>query len=209
MQQKKLGTLAAAIAALVAMISMIAYLGMGSASADEPSENVPVDTTAPFVDEATLREALKTDRNKAFFWTGRVDGVSVEAEAARRAGEIGGATLETRLRDAGIEMPAFDNRSEEAVKVWTLASTLFAEQASGIVHVVMGTSLREGNVFESQEFPTLKNNPGVATVIKIDAATGERTTLFARPSEAETADDSENQTANDSEKVLESSGRRS
>ncbi len=177
----------AAIAALLAAFGMIAYLNVGTASADESTctpltgfEQPLCDADAAPPSEEELRAALQTNRDGAVFWTGRVNEQSVEQRAADFATGTNGTTLELALLRAEIVMPVFADRTPEAVATWELASRLFAEQASGTAFVVMGPELRDGNVFETQEFPALKDNPEIERVIRVDAVTEERTEIFNR-----------------------------
>jgi hypothetical protein len=188
--QRKRRGIAAAIAAVLAVFGLIAYLNVGTASADESTctpitgfEQPLCDANAEIPEEDELRPALQTERDGAVFWTGRVNGKSVEQRAADFAIENNGLTLELALLEADIVMPPFADRSSEAERVWKLASNLFAEQASGTAFVVMGPELRPNNVFETIEFPALKNNPEIDRVIKVDAVTEEQTELFFRDEE--------------------------
>ncbi len=169
-RQKQLG---AALAALV--LTMVAWLGtLGFANA--ASAGTPWDK----LNEQDQRHALITERDKANFWTGRVNGESVEQTAGVIAREAGGTTLEMRLADRGIEMPAFDDRTPDAMRAWEEASRYYAEGASGTAYVVMGQELRDGNVWETKELPALKDNPAVDRIVKIDAVTREHSVLWER-----------------------------
>jgi hypothetical protein len=180
-KQNKRRATGAAITAVLAAFGLIAYLNVGTASADEPTcapltgfeqPYCAVDAGPPA--EGDLRPALETQEDGAIFWTGRVDGESVEQRAADFAADNGGSTLELALSRAGIVMPVFADRTPEAVEAWELASQLFAEQASGTAFVVKGTQVRDGNVFETKELPALLENPGVRELREVDARTGEQ-----------------------------------
>ncbi len=171
--QRKRRGIAAAIAAVLAVSGLIGYLNVGTASADESTctpitgfEQPLCDADAEIPEDEELREALETDRDDAVFWTGRVNGTSVEQRAANFATGTTGTTLEQALLRADIVMPPFVDKRPEAEAVWRLASNLFAEQASGTAFVVMGPELRENNIFETLEFPALKNNPDIERVIR-------------------------------------------
>jgi hypothetical protein len=194
-RRRKVPAIALAIAVLGALLGLISYTGSGTASADEPSCTINECVSGTAVpDEATLREGLQTDENGAYFWTGRVDGQSVEADALRIANESGGTTLEGALADADITMPVFSDRTPEAIQAWELASRIFAEQASGDVFVVMGTEIRDGNVFQTLEFPTLQANQNVRRVIRMDNQGREVEVLFDRDA---TGDDPDDEPGND------------
>lgn len=111
--------------------------------------NVPSD----WPDDATLTRVLASAPGKAFFWTGRNGGVSVEGKALLVAKAQGGNTLEGTLSSGGVIMPDFDFgyvasaslvyscslpfcSNPETVRIWTVASKTFAELASGDSFVV-------------------------------------------------------------------------
>ncbi|KAJ6528293.1 hypothetical protein DFH09DRAFT_1413795 [Mycena vulgaris] len=140
---------------------------------------------------------LASAPGKAFFWTGRNGGVSVEGKALLVAKAQGGNTLEGTLSSGGVIMPDFDfgyvasaslvySRSlpfcnnSEAVRIWTVASKTFAELASGDSFVVTGRSTREGNIFHKDELPRLKRNRRINKIFKIDSTTARRTLVFDR-----------------------------
>jgi hypothetical protein len=96
---------------------------------------------------------LASAPGKAFFWTGRNGGVSVEGKALLVAKAQGGNTLEGTLSSGGVIMPDFDFgyvpsaslvyscslpfcSNPETVRIWTVASKTFAELASGDSFVV-------------------------------------------------------------------------
>jgi hypothetical protein len=185
--QNKRRAIGAAITAVLAAFGLIAYLNVGTASADESTctpltgfEQPLCDADAAPPSEEELSDALQTNRDSAVFWTGRVNGQSVEQRAADFADSFNGTTLEQALLRAEIVMPVFADRTKEAVEAWELASTLFAEQASGTAFVVMGPELRPGNVFETLEFPALKTNPDIERVVRVDAETEQETEIFNR-----------------------------
>ncbi len=188
--RRKAPVIALAVAVLAALIGLISYTGSGTASADEPSCTINECVSGTAVpDEATLREALQTDENGAYFWTGRVNGQSVEADALRIANDSDGTTLEGALAAGDITMPVFSDRTPEAIAAWELASRIFAEQASGDVFVVMGDEIREGNVFQTLEFPTLQANQNVRRVIRMDNQGREVEVLFDRDATGDEPDD--------------------
>jgi len=127
---------------------------------------------ADWPNEAQLKAALKTGRNGAYFWSGRstqgTEVKSMEEVALGIARGKGGDTLEGTLGKAGITMPVFDARSNEAVNIWNLASETFAKQASGTAFVVRGNKMRFDNVFHKSELPALKRNRNVLEVRDVD-----------------------------------------
>ncbi|KAJ7887010.1 hypothetical protein B0H14DRAFT_2696334 [Mycena olivaceomarginata] len=138
--------------------------------------NVPSD----WPDDATLTRVLASAPGKAFFWTGRNGGVSVEGKALLVAKAQGGNTLEGTLSSGGVIMPDFDFGNPETVRIWTVASKTFAELASGDSFVVTGRSTREGNIFHKDELPRLKRNRRINKIFKIDSTTARRTLVFDR-----------------------------
>jgi len=138
--------------------------------------NVPSD----WPDDDTLRRVLVSAPGKAFFWTGRNGGVSVEGKALLVAKAQGGNTLEGTLASNNIIMPDFDFGNPETVRIWTVASKTFSELASGDSFVVTGRSTREGNIFHKDELPRLKRNRRINKITKIDSTTARRTVVFQR-----------------------------
>src|SRR5262249_22929535 len=106
--------------------------------------------TRPLTDQEislVTHAALTTPPDAAWFWSGRTpDPTSATgfANAADKAPDLAkmndGYTLEMWLKKNGLPIPATDDE-------WTLASRLFALGASGQVRVVLGSSLRPGNVW--------------------------------------------------------------
>lgn len=91
----------------------------------------------------------------------------------------GATTLEMYLHSRGAQMPRWDG-TPEVEAAWKDVSQKYAEAASGDVRVVLGESLRPGNVWETREFDTLVNNEHVTRIIAIDARTGAMSVLFQR-----------------------------
>ncbi|MEV0388217.1 hypothetical protein [Nonomuraea sp. NPDC050643] len=141
-----------------------------------------------------------TNRSTAFFWSGRTEtkpGEYLSAgpeKAADIARSLGGTTLESLMDSRGIPQAKWDpvaagwdpdekawdilkNHVEDA---WTKVSLDYARNASGEVRVVLGASLRPGNVWESTEFPALKSNPNVTKIIRIDPVTMDARVIFER-----------------------------
>lgn len=83
--------------------------------------------------------------------------------------------------DSGGNMvPIWDAKDPEVVKFWSEASVAIAMGAKGVVHVVLGPNLRPGNIWESFELPTLKENPKVTEIIKVDPFKNTEETIFSR-----------------------------
>ncbi|KAJ6465353.1 hypothetical protein C8R45DRAFT_939557 [Mycena sanguinolenta] len=138
------------------------------------------DVPSDWPDEATMTRVLVSAPGKAFFWTGRNGGVSVEGKALLVAKAAGGNTLEGTLAAGGVIMPDFDFNNPDTVTIWEFASKKFAELASGESFVVTGRSTREGNVFHKDELPRLKRNRAITKITKIDSTTARRTVVFQR-----------------------------
>lgn len=66
------------------------------------------------------------------------------------------------------------------MEVWDLASGAYAEHVSGEIRAVIGSELREGNIWENVELPRLINNPNVTKITTIDPETGIETIIFER-----------------------------
>jgi hypothetical protein len=125
-----------------------------------------------------LRGGLKTDPGQAIFYSGKVGGERVAWRYAEAEADAhGGTTLGSLLKSRGISIP---DHGKIAYKAWEVASKKFAEGASGTVRVVLGDEVDASSIWLRIELKALKRNPRVTRIIKIDAATGRRTTLFAR-----------------------------
>ncbi|MGB4776179.1 MAG: hypothetical protein WBP45_13470, partial [Daejeonella sp.] len=86
-----------------------------------------------------IKLLLKTDVNKAFFWSGRTsNGVGVMDMALEIAQGKGGTTLEGILEKYKITMPEFNDNIPSVVKLWEDVSALYATQVSGEVRAVLG-----------------------------------------------------------------------
>ncbi|WP_209306930.1 hypothetical protein AB1F57_07705 [Streptococcus sp. ZY1909104] len=66
------------------------------------------------------------------------------------------------------------------IDAWERASDVYAEQVTGEVRAVVGSELREGNIWENIELPRLKNNPKGTKITTIDPKTGLETVIFER-----------------------------
>ena len=136
------------------------------------------DTSLINIDE--IRPKLKTEPNTAYFWSGRTDGIGGADVAADIAKSRGGVTLESTIKTQEIIMPEWDFNNPSTMEAWDLASGAYAEQVSGDIHAVIGTKLRDGNIWENVELPRLRNNPNVTKITIIDPKTGAEKIIFER-----------------------------
>jgi hypothetical protein len=128
-----------------------------------------------------ISQFLKTDKDGAFFWSGRTSkGKDVTDMALEIAQGKGGNTLEGMLAKYNIDMPTWDASNPAVVKIWEDVSALYATQVSGEVRAVLGKNLRSGNIWEGTELPRLKKNPNVTKIITIDPETMIETIIFTR-----------------------------
>ncbi|WP_394825179.1 hypothetical protein [Pendulispora albinea] len=149
---------------------------------DPPGPNdVPRDPGNPPGTNPTTNNPVVTDPNTAVFWSGNTDGVGGAQVSSDIAGGYGAVTLGDVLKQRGIPTPADDDWSPAAQKFWTDKSREFAEGASGTVRVVLGENRRPGNIWDTVEMPTLKNNPNVTQIIAIDPKTKKETVIYTRP----------------------------
>ncbi|MFF3328711.1 FG-GAP-like repeat-containing protein [Streptomyces sp. NPDC002888] len=133
--------------------------------------------------EAEMTAAVRTERNRAFFWTGRI-----RDEAGRIARSFGGTTLEMALEDHNLRMPdILEPTSDEGTRAWVHASRELARQASGIVYVVLGRpeNIRPGNVWETEERGRVMANPDVTAIIEIIEQTGDERVYWRRDTVSE------------------------
>ena len=121
---------------------------------------------------------LKTEPNKAYFWSGLGEtGAETTASIAKKNG---GVTLETIIEGQGIKMPKFDIKNPNAVEAWQEASAVYAKQVSGEVRAVISSNLRPTSIWNTVELPALKTNPNVTKIIVIDPVTLDETIIFSR-----------------------------
>lgn len=123
---------------------------------------------------------LKTEKDTAFFWSGKTSGVGGDEVAARIAKERGGTTLEMLIKERGIKMPEWNVSNPASVKAWQDISAEYAKGASGHVRAVVGDRLRPGSIWETRELPALKANPAVTKIIVIDPMTQAEKIIFSR-----------------------------
>ncbi len=91
-----------------------------------------------------------------------------------------GITLETTLRARGIKLPVWDPSNPASVAAWRQASKNFAAGARGNVRVLQSEVVRMRSVWAEIEFPALKANPNVTSIIAVDPKTGVETLLWTR-----------------------------
>jgi len=124
-----------------------------------------------------ISSLLETQPNKAFFWSGKTNGVGGSAERALEiANSKGGVTLEGLIEQHNISMPLFSDNPT----AWKEVSDSYAQQASGEVRAVVGHDLRPGNVWENIELPRLLSNNAVTKITIIDPETLVETVIFTR-----------------------------
>jgi hypothetical protein len=82
------------------------------------------------------------------------------------------------LTDNGIAMPKWGEPGAE--EAWDEISRKYADAASGEVHVVLGSHMRPGNIWETRELGVLQSNPDVTRIVAIDPRTAATRTLFER-----------------------------
>lgn len=125
-----------------------------------------------------LRTLTHTDRDSAFYWSGRdANGNGVGPNGSGIAEDIatanGGRTLEQTLTANGVDpLPEWNEADPESVRFWEEASGAFAENASGDVRAVVGSDLRPGNIWQTVEIPRLRDNPNVTGISQLDPDTG-------------------------------------
>ena len=129
---------------------------------------------------AVKAKALETAADGAIFWSGTIDGESVQAIAQGLAELRGGTTLESLLASERIPMPTFGQRDAASVWTWEEASRKFAMGARGEIRAVVGDTVKPNGVWQRVELPALKDNPNVTKIIEVDARTGRETVIFTR-----------------------------
>lgn len=133
-----------------------------------------------------VERALKTEDSEAVFFSGcskrGKDGrkMSSGEVAGSYAKENGLSTMGMKLEQSQDDIPEWDFDDADSVSSWEDLSRVYAEQASGDVRVIARPPLREGNIFETVEFPALKKNKKVRSVTMIDPDTGEKKEIFRR-----------------------------
>jgi hypothetical protein len=131
---------------------------------------------------------VSTGPGEAVFWSGATELKPGEGKTLLLAGEDnakmiaraqGKVSLESLIDDRGITMEPWSD--DPAVQqTWKDISDRYASGVSGDVSVVLGDSLRPGNIWETVERGRLMSNPAVTSITKIDVKTLERTLLWRR-----------------------------
>ncbi|MEZ0049228.1 hypothetical protein ABIA30_000218 [Mycobacterium sp. MAA66] len=123
----------------------------------------------------------------AYFWSGRNgDGIGVGPESAGGSGAADmyagshGTTLEGLIDSNKISPPKWSPDNPMAEKWWSEVSRIYAENARGDVHAVIGSNLRPGNIWENVELPRLMTNPNVTRIVVVDPDTGMERVVFER-----------------------------
>ncbi|GAB2651298.1 hypothetical protein GCM10027169_16190 [Gordonia jinhuaensis] len=144
------------------------------------------------IDYGDLNELYRTKPGTAYFWSGRtsqgagvgpierIDGSYDSGIAAKVAEERGGVTLETLQEQRGVIPPKWDGGDPAVVKWWSDHSAAYANNTSGEVHAVLGSSLRSGNVWETVELPRLINNNAVTKITTMNPETGNTSVILER-----------------------------
>ena len=125
-------------------------------------------------------EQLKTEPDKAFFWSGKSNGIGGKDFAMNHAAKNGGTTLEGLMKAQGINMPIWDISDPVSVKAWEDASATYARQVSGEVRALIGSNLRPDNVWQTIELQRLMANTNVTKIITIDPNTLAEKVIFWR-----------------------------
>ena len=94
--------------------------------------------------------------------------------------KINAITTELGNLAKNIQMPDWDFNNPATMEAWDLASGAYAGQVSGNVRAVVGSNLREGNIWENVELPRLKANPNVTRITVIDPKIEIETIIFER-----------------------------
>jgi hypothetical protein len=100
------------------------------------------------------------------FWSGRYNGTSVLPLAEECAGKIPGVTIGMLMcRLGGFTMPMSSSTAGNAL--WDFASQVYAQDTNGTAFTVVGDALVTSTWFDT-EFPTLRKNTAVKSVISLD-----------------------------------------
>ena len=107
------------------------------------------------------------DPNSSFFWSGLgKDGQDI---AANIANKMGGVTLETTMDAQGINMPVWNASDPSSIAAWRSASASYAWSSSGQTTALLGENIRMSSVWRTLEYPLLKMNPSVTSMIAYTA----------------------------------------
>lgn len=154
-----------------------------------------------YFDIEAHRDCFKTSEDGAYFWHGRSNGVGGQFNAQEIALENNGKTLEmcmfenrNRLEQVGVEFEerkngkiiiTYNGNEDEKTQFWDDCSKVFAEQASGNVHVIEGIDPRPNgqserdfpSVYNRIEHPALEQNENVCSITHIDPYTKQQTEI--------------------------------
>jgi hypothetical protein len=146
--------------------------------APTPTAPAPTPTPAPSPTSGSFSSQFGTQPNQAYFWSGLGrQGPNVAANIATGAG---GTTLETLIESRGVQMPTWNAADATSVQIWDQASAAYAQGASGTVRVVLGDNVSSMSTWQTVEFPALKANQNVTSVIQVNPTTGAETVIFHR-----------------------------
>ena len=85
------------------------------------------------------------------------------------------------LQRNGVDpLPVSNQLDPESIRFWEQASAAYADNASGSVTAVIGSSLRPGTIWETVEIGRLMENPNVTRIAQIDPDAGSEIVIFTR-----------------------------
>ncbi|WP_344678493.1 hypothetical protein [Saccharopolyspora taberi] len=158
-------------AALVALA--LFFSGPAAVAVPTAASTVAAPTWSPQIND--VKEKLKTECDQAWFWSGTVDGQSVQPYAERLASEKHGFTLAAKLAEQHIPEP--DPNDHEK---WREYSQYFAEGAKCSARTVLGDTVRPDSVWYNTEFPALKKNVEIDSVWQVAPKTGAEWEIWHR-----------------------------
>jgi hypothetical protein len=128
-----------------------------------------------------IKRTLMPTPGKSVFYTGTKPGkkgpIPVKQTAEYFAKANGGKQLlGNALAKAKIRIPSI-SKNPHAMRVWRIASKVFAMKSSGTVHAFIGKWVRPGNDYHNAEKPSLLKNKKVSKLIEHNAETGESTVV--------------------------------
>lgn len=127
-------------------------------------------------DEDIFNALTQEPLSGRFFWTGRTGACrgeedSIKGLAEFLATDINHTTMEVMLRKARVNMPSFASSPEARAK-WQYAAQVYAQNAATTAYVLKGKCVRDGNVWDTIEFPALRaggTNSSVDCVFEISS----------------------------------------
>ncbi|CAA7258989.1 unnamed protein product [Cyclocybe aegerita] len=127
-----------------------------------------------------IRTNLKTDPDKAVFWSGTRQGkkgpVSVKDDAARFAKQEGKETINMALKKSNIKIPT-EQQNPHSTRLWDFASKVWAKEAEGETHAVLGGTVRPASVYNKIEKPELLKNDKVTKLTEHNVDTKGKTVV--------------------------------